>query len=138
MLASFTNTWIVSTYISPIKKMAAIENFSDLRRWSDQIFENRLACTIEHSKDRHTIGKGSSTVTKSEMVPEIKTPKSNILVEPHSLAWTAGLIWSRAEKRPLSPQMAMNAVKKPMVHIVMKTIHAMITGRNFGMLKICR
>jgi hypothetical protein len=74
----------------------------------------------------HTIGKGISTVIKSDTVPDISTPKSNFCVDPHSLFWTAGLIWLRAEKMPWSPQIAMKAVKKLIVHRVMTTIHVMM------------
>lgn len=81
---------------------------------------------------------GIKTVTRSNTVPEISTPKSSMRVDPHSLAWTAGFIWLRAEKIPWSPHIAMNAVKNATVHKVMNTIHTMIAERNFGMRKICR
>lgn len=44
---------------------------------------------------------GIKTVTRSETVPEISTAKSSIRVDPHSLAWTLGFIWLRAEKMPM-------------------------------------
>jgi hypothetical protein len=89
-------------------------------------------------RDRHTIGMGINTVMRSEIVPEINTPKSSIRVEPHSLAWTTGFIWLRAEKIPWSPHIAIKAVKKPIVHRLIERIQTMATGRNFGMLKTCR
>lgn len=89
-------------------------------------------------KDKHTSGKDINTVTRSEMVPEIKTPKSNMRVDPHSLAWTTGLMWLRAEKIPLSPHIAMKAVKKPIVHKAMNTIQAMMAERYLEIIKTSR
>ena len=87
---------------------------------------------------KHTSDKAINTITISEMVPEMKPTKSNIRVDPQSVARATRLVWLRIEKIPLSPHIAMKAMKKPIVHNVINTNQAMMTGLYLKIRKTCR